>query len=309
MTRYTELQISSELLDQPAFSGEPKKIFICSTPRSGSYLLCRFMINAGLGVPHEYFNPIVIRQMAPRLGFEESIKGLKWWPRGRKDRLMLRRKERAAEFEFLKKYLPVLIPRRCRGGVFAAKIHFRDFRTVLDNPVGHRLLDGGLFIYIYRENLLMQTVSERFAQLTGRWGIDDTVTTWPAANPNFFDHKAIDRTLNDLSEQDRGWRMFLARKGVAPMSISYERLCEDPSGFVRAIACRLGMDPETLHRGYSETMSPTDGDPALPSKSEVARHYLASVTRSKDPSVHSRARLAIRRLLGEYAGQTPQGTG
>ncbi len=298
MTRYTELQISSELLDQPAFSGQPRKIFICSTPRSGSYLLCRFMINAGLGVPHEYFNPFVIRQMAPRLGLEESIRGLRWLPRGRRDRLMLRRRERAAELDFLKKYLAILIPRRCQGGVFAAKIHFRDFR-VLDNPVGHRLLDGALFIFLYRENLLMQAVSERFGQLTGQWGIDDTVTTRPADNPNFFDDEAIDWTLNDLSEQDRGWRVFLARRGVAPMSVSYERLCEDPFGFVTAIARRLGIDPDTLHRGYSETVSPTESNPALPSKSEVARHYLASVARSDDPSVHSRARLALARLLGE----------
>ena len=299
MTRYTELQISSELLDQPAFSGEPKKVFICSTPRSGSYLLCRFMINAGLGVPHEYFNPIVIRQMAPRLGFEQSIRGLKWYPRGRRDRLLLRTKERAEEVDFLGKYLPVLIPRRCQGGVFAAKVHFRDFRTVLDNPVGHGLLDGALFIYIYRENLLMQAVSERFGQLTGRWGIDDTVTTWPAENPNFFDPKAIDRTLTDLSEQDRGWRVFLARNGVAPMSVSYERLCEDPFGFVMAVARRLGMDPDTLRRGYSETVSPIETDPALPSKGEVARHYMASITRSKDPALNGRALLAVRRLLGK----------
>src|SRR5207249_2516140 len=126
-------------------------------------------------------------------------------------------------------YISVLIHRRCQSGVFAAKIHFRDFRNVLDNPRGHSLLRGGsLFVYIYRENLLMQTVSERFSQLTGRWGIDDTVTTSPAPNPKFFDPQAIDWTLNDLSEQDRGWRVFLARIGVAPMSISYERLCEDP---------------------------------------------------------------------------------
>ena len=58
MTRYTELQISSDILDQPVFSGEPKKIFICSTPRTGSYLLCRYMINAGLGVPHVEASPL-----------------------------------------------------------------------------------------------------------------------------------------------------------------------------------------------------------------------------------------------------------
>src|SRR3974390_234189 len=133
MKRYKELEISSELLDQPEFKEPPKKVFICSTPRSGSYLLCRFMINAGLGVPHEYFNPIVIRQMAPRLGLEENVNGLKWWPHGRRARLFLRRAERAAELDFLKKYIPILFSRRCQNGVFAAKIHFRDFRRVLDN--------------------------------------------------------------------------------------------------------------------------------------------------------------------------------
>ena len=282
MTRYTELQMSSALLDQPIFPGEPNKLFICSTPRSGSYLLCRFMINAGLGVPHEYFNPFVIRQMAPRLGFEESIKKLNWRPFGRMDLLMLRRRERSAELDFLQKYIQVLIQRRCQGGVFAAKIHFRDFRKVLDNPVGHRLLDQGLFIYLYRENLLTQAISERFGQLTGRWGVDDAITTPPAANPDFFDLKAIDRTINDLSEQERSWRMFLARNGVTPMSISYEKLCEDPFGFVIAVARRLGVDPDKLRRGYSETTSPPDNDPALPTKSEVARHYLAAAKLAAD---------------------------
>src|ERR1700685_4074364 len=112
MIRYTELQVSSELLDQPAFSGEPKKIFICSTPRSGSYLLCRHMINAGLGVPHEYFNPIVMQQMAPRLGLADDIAALTWGPRARKDRLLQRRRgEPAAERAFLEKYLSILLAR------------------------------------------------------------------------------------------------------------------------------------------------------------------------------------------------------
>ena len=60
--RYTQTQMTGELLDQPEFTGEPLKIFICSTPRSGSYMLCRYMINAGLGVPHEYFNPNIMRR-------------------------------------------------------------------------------------------------------------------------------------------------------------------------------------------------------------------------------------------------------
>ena len=275
--RYTERQISSELLDQPEFPGLPRKVFICSTPRSGSYLLCRAMINAGLGVPHEYFNPIVIRQIAPRFGLKEEIGNLRWWPRGRLDRLSLRRSERAAEGEFLEKYLRALMSKRCQGGVFAAKMHYRDYLKVLDNPVGRRLLDGGLFIHLYRDDMLKQAVSAHFAQLTGRWGIDDAVTTDPEVNPDFFNVKAIDATLNNLAGQDTGWRVFLARNGVAPMSVSYETLCKDPFAFVVAIARRLGMDPGLLRQGYSETEPPSEADPKLPSKGEVARRYLAAV--------------------------------
>ena len=276
--RYTELQISSELLDQPQFTDQPKKLLICSTPRSGSYLLCRQMINAGLGIPHEYFNPIVMRQMAPRLGFESDIRGLTWWPPGWKDRLFFRRRRGpAAEQAFLSKYLGFLLTRRCQGGIFAAKVHFRDYRRTLDNPIGDELLEDTLFIRLYREDILTQAVSEHFGQLTGRWGIDDSVTTTPAANPNFLDAGAIDRALNDIADQDRNWRVFFARRGIVPVSISYERLCEDPFSFLETIARCLGIDPHTLRRGYSETAPRRIGDAAVPSKGAVAHHYVAAM--------------------------------
>ncbi len=281
--RYTELQISSELLDQPQFTGEPRKIFICSTPRSGSYFLCRQMINAGIGVPHEYFNPVVMSQMAPRLGLEEDIRGLTWWPRNWKDRLLLRRRRApAAELAFLRKYSSFLLARRCQDGVFAAKVHFRDFRRTLNNCIGDGLLENALFIQLHREDILKQAVSEHFGQLTGRWGIDDSVTTPPAANPNFFDPDAVDRALNDLADQDRGWRVFFARRGVIPLSISYERLVEEPSTFLDTIARRVGIDPSTLRRGYGEAAPDAISDPALPSKDEVARHYLTAVARLRN---------------------------
>lgn len=275
--RYSEQQMNSELLDQPQFTGTPRKIFICSTPRSGSYMLCRFMIEAGLGVPHEYFNPIIMRQMAPRFGLGAQVAPLKWRHRSPLDHLPPRKGARDAEIAFLEDYIAAVIPRRCQGGIFAAKIHFGQYLKVLDNPVGWRLLDGGLFIHLYREDLLKQAVSTHFANLTGRWSVDDTVTTTPAERPDFFDSAAIGRTLEGLAEEDHGWRVFLASNGLAPMSISYERLCQDPFTFLAAIARRLGIDPATLRQGYQETEPHAENDPTLPSKSEAAARYLAAV--------------------------------
>lgn len=277
--RYTERQVNSELLDQPEFTGEPKKIFICSTPRSGSYMLCRYMINAGLGVPHEYFNPINMRQIAPRFGL--SVAGLRWRRRTPWDQVPFSRAARArkAEVDFLATYVDVLIRRRCQGGIFAAKIHFDQYLKVLDNPIGDKLLDGGLFIQLYREDLLAQAISTQFANLTGKWDIDDTRATAPAAQPDFFDISGIDQTLEGLAEHDRCWRTFLARNGLTPMTISYERLCEDPAGLVARIARRVGFGPGALRRGYNEVGERAAGDPGLPSKHEVARRYLAAIRR------------------------------
>ena len=276
--RYTEKQMTSELLDQPDFTGEPTKIFICSSPRSGSYMLCRYMIYAGLGVPHEYFNPVIMREIAPRLGLGESVQGLKWRHRSLRDRLPFRMADRIAEMQFLAKYVPALISRRCQREIFSAKIHFDQYFKVLDNSVGHRLLNRGLFIHLYREDLLRQTISRNFSYVTGRWGDDDAVTTTPMPQSDLLDVRGIDREMQTLADEDREWRVFLARNGLAPMSISYEQLCKDPPGFVAAIAQRLGIDPATLRRGYSEPIAPSREDVSrLPSKGEVARRYLAAV--------------------------------
>lgn len=277
--RYTEAQMSSDLLDQPLFEGEPKKLVICSTPRSGSYMLCRFMIHAGLGVPHEYFNPLVMRAMAPRLGLGATADRLRWRPPGGRDRLPFGRVARAAEAAFLDRYIAALMARRCQGGVFAAKVHFEQYTQVLDTAAGWRLLDGSAFVYLYREDLLRQAISARFAFLTGRWSIDRTVTTPPETHPDFFDAAAIDRLLETLANGDRGWRMLFARNGIRPLFVSYEQLCADPALWVQRIALHLGCDPAQLQRGYAETGSRSDEDAGLPDRQAVTRHYLAAVRR------------------------------
>jgi len=280
--RYTEQQVTSELLDQPAFAGAPRKLFICSTPRSGSYLLCRYMINAGLGVPHEYFNPIIMRDIAPRLGLGAAIEGLQWRRRTLRDRLPFGNNARAAEMRFVEKYIAALVPRRCQLGVFAAKIHFGQYTKVLDNPVGWKLLSGGLFVHLYREDLLAQAISTNFAYATGRWGIDDTVTTSPAATMDFSDAAALDRTVKELATDDLEWRVFLARNGITALSLSYERICQDPFGSVIELARRLSIDPGLLRLGYSEGREPVPRDPTLPDKGQIARNYLNAVQKVQD---------------------------
>lgn len=283
--RYTEQQMTSELLDQPMFEDKPRRIFVCSTPRSGSYMLCRYMINAGLGVPHEYFNPIIMQQISRRLGLGATAEKLKWRRPTPRDRLPFGKAARAAEMDFLEKYTHALIPRRCKNGFFAAKVHYEQYIKVLNNKIGWDLLDGGTFVYLYREDLLKQAISTRFSFLTGRWSIDDTVTTAPAKDPDFFDISAINSMLEMLADEDYGWRMFFAQNGISPIFISYEQFCIDPFGFVKLLAGRVGLEARALRRDYEEPISQIEGGAGLPSKSEIAQHYLAATRKLRGAPV------------------------
>jgi hypothetical protein len=70
------------------------------------------------------------------------------------------------------------------------------------------------------------------------------------------------------------------------MTIPYEKFCEDPPGFVIAIAARLGIDSGTLRLDYSEPISPTrNDDPGFPSRSEVMHSYLSAVRQLRGASI------------------------
>ena len=168
---------------------------------------------------------------------------------------------------------------------------------MLDNPVGWKLLRGGLFIHLYREDLLGQAISLHFARATGRWGIDDTVVTPPVTTLDFFDTSALDRTVEEMARDDLEWRIILARSGTAAVSVSYERFCQDPFGFVIELARRLGIDPGLLRHGYSEAREPERRDPALPNKGEIARNYLSAMQKMQGAP-------AIRRAVGRFLPET-----
>src|SRR5439155_16998926 len=82
--------------DRHSVEPPQRTLIICSAPRTGSYELCRFLIAAGIGVPHEYFNLSYARRLAER-----------WVLAGNP----------LAEIE-LGRYIDLLRRRRSQGGIF-----------------------------------------------------------------------------------------------------------------------------------------------------------------------------------------------
>lgn len=226
----SESALDSAAFDQPEPSQPPDRYFILSQRRSGSYLLCRALIRAGLGLPHEYFQDDHRRALAARWAI----------PAGR-------RNGPAPEA-----YLGELVKRRSCGGYFGAKVQYWQYERVLANQQGDRFLKDARFIYLYREDLLKQAISFRHAEITGRWGSDGLVTTDPCHREDPFDPRGVDRKLNLLIHDEVGWRSFMARRGVKALHLSYEAFCADFRGVLRRVAAHLhapaaavdGIDPE-----------------------------------------------------------------
>jgi LPS sulfotransferase NodH len=254
----TEEQVNSGDFDQPPCPVKIKLI-ICSTPRSGSYLLCRAMIHHGIGVPHEYFNGINASTIGPRLGVGNVATP-----------------ELEIDGPARQAYIAALLKHRTVNGVFAFKIQGGQLAQYFQRSGGNALFQGAHYIYLYREDLLAQAVSFHVSLLTGRWGVGNTVTTQAVQNAQFFDNGLIENRLQIIADQDKEWRLFFARNGIFPLFISYETIKADLPATLREIVAHTKIELPSLDFQYAEPAPPDFRGPGEPSKLEIKDNFLQS---------------------------------
>jgi LPS sulfotransferase NodH len=217
------------------------RVVICSTPRAGSYLLCRQMINAGLGIPTEYFRLQTLSRLAGRWGV----------PAGD-----------------LPAYIDALEARRTTdNGVFAAKIQWMQLAQHPDAK--ERLLDrADLVIHLFRRDVVAQAVSWQVSLATGYWSFD--TTAGPRAADIALDR--VDQTLRlagSLVSQNRGWDGLLAHLRRPVLRVPYESYVREQAGLLRRIAADLALPPDAW-----QVPPPEGRDTRLPDDVEAARERL-----------------------------------
>jgi LPS sulfotransferase NodH/GT2 family glycosyltransferase len=253
-SRHNERQIGSALFDQPICPVR-NKVFICSTPRTGSNFLCRAMIHYGMGVPLEYFHFVHAAIIGPRVGISALQNG--WLL---KTDAWIRRA-----------YIKEVMNRRTVNGIFSAKVQWWEFAHFLNNPEGIELFQNAHFLYLYRQDLLAQAISLHISYQTGRWGFDDLVTSEPSSKPDFMDNESINKYLAEISTHDMAWRRFFARNRISPLAVSYESLIADTGGVLRSMVESFGLEVPSTDFGYTEENT---RDPGLPPVSEIKAHFL-----------------------------------
>jgi LPS sulfotransferase NodH len=215
--------------DRPEPAPARGTLIICSAPRTGSYELCRYLIAAGIGVPHEYFSPRYALPLARRWG----VSG---------DPL------READ---LGRYIDLLRHRRSHNGVFATKLQFWQFDRSLRNTHGAALFDGACVVHLFRPDVATQFASLRAAMESGRWDFSVRQTRTPvtrdAAGSSEFLQKALEE-MNTLVGEDASFRGLFVLLDIRPLFVISDDLFADPGRTVRRIgeAMSVAVDEEGL---------------------------------------------------------------
>lgn len=231
---------------------------ICSTPRTGSSLLCDALAATGVaGRPEEYF------QFRARTGFprrpQEYFEGAGdpeifdiLGPRTRTEEDEARYDP--SRFERYDSYLAwALEEGTTRNGVFGAKVmwgYFNGFVTGLRwaVPGCQRLAVCELAPSVF-PNL-------RYVSVTRRDKVRQAVSLWRAlqswswssgegASPDEADHlrysaAAIDHLIRDIQAHEDEWQAYFRECGVVPYAVVYEEFVQDYEGTISAILHHVG---------------------------------------------------------------------
>ena len=201
--------------DHPEWTGPVRTYVIASLPRTGSTMLARSLEAAEAGVPAEYLNPLVRRELADRWG-----------------RLAL------------PDYLERVRATRTVSGHFGLKVHFNHFEPMRTNQTTLDWIGDATWISLTRLDQISQAVSLDLARRTGRWWAG------PRRRLAVYDAAAVTNRFDEIRSQEVGWERFYLDHQIEPLRITTENLFERPHETIGAVLQALGMDgdPEVVTR-------------------------------------------------------------
>lgn len=193
-----------------------KTLILCSAPRTGSYELCRYLMAAGVGIPHEYFHPDFARDFGPRFGIEGNpLDGSNVQP-----------------------YIEALRRYRGQNGVLAINLQYWQLSGALLNGSGNSLFKDAAIVHLFRSDVGNQVTSWRVAMNTGLWDHSRLRTAEGRPFPDDIDARIqqYEEDLKLITGEDTNFREFFALAGIDPYFVTMKELFADPAGVVHKIA-------------------------------------------------------------------------
>lgn len=242
-----------------------KAYMICTSPRSGSTLLCSLLRETGVaGNPNSHFH------------FPSLEKWLATYH--------LHREDFSTENKALKAVFAKAIQRgRGANPVFGLRMQrpsFPFFATALASlypnaPAERQRLEDAfgptLFISLNRPDKIEQAISYVIAEQTGLWhraADGSELERVSPPQPPRYDEYAIARELTALQKMQDEWEEWFAREGITPHRISYDHLSEAPQATLASILKALGLDPSA-----AATITPPTAKLANQTNQEWAKRF------------------------------------
>jgi len=217
-----------------------RSYILCTSPRSGSTLLCKLLSATGVaGHPGSFFHE-------PSLAAWLDYFGLKADPH-------------VAEVDTLQQVFAAAIAKGSRDtDVFGLRLQrhsFEFFQEKLAVLHADRATDlerlkaafgETLFIHLTRQDKVGQAVSFVKAEQSGLWHkAPDGSELERLSEPRKPRYDAAElRACHDRFRGfDRDWQTWFDREGINPHRITYEELSDDPQAALRMVLERLELDP------------------------------------------------------------------
>ncbi|WP_118133114.1 Stf0 family sulfotransferase [Oceanicella sp. SM1341] len=217
-----------------------RSCIICTSPRSGSTLLCRLLQATGrAGLPDSHFHEPSLAAWAEDYGLApESFPDDRALTaavlkaaiaRGSGDTGCFGLRLQQHSFGFFMERLGALFP---QAGSDAERLRAAFGET--------------LFIHLTREDKLAQAVSRLKAEQTGLWhrrADGSELERLSAPRPPAYDAAAIAAHVADMTAADAAWEAWFAAQGITPLRLTYDALSRAPQAVLAQVLGALGLDP------------------------------------------------------------------
>lgn len=223
-------------------SPAPGALLICTTPRSGSWLLSDLLESSGkIGMGQEYFHERYVPALAQEHGLpslaitEQYISEIRG--RAQRDGRLFSSKLLWVQINQLVDALRVIHPDLAAADATAPELI-------------EASLPGSRYLYLTRNDKARQAISLFRALKTDTWwehaaakDSEEQETAAPGPTPDYL---AI-RWLEDwLAGQEAEWRRFFEFFAIEPFTVVYEQFCVEPTKGVQAVLKWLGLEGTTL---------------------------------------------------------------
>ena len=204
-----------------------RTLIVCTTPRSGSTLLCALLASSGVGGrPESWY------RAEDRSEYEAD------WGVPPGDHLaFLKSAIKAGSDESgtfgLRLQAASLSP-------FLAELR-ANFGNLPDRDLLKHAFGPCTFIFIRRNDDVAQAVSRLKAEVSQVWHLDGTEP--PPRGEPAYDAARLDEFRLEAAEGNSAWEAWFAAQGIAPIRLVYEAFVTDPAGQVRMLLTRSGLPP------------------------------------------------------------------